>query len=415
MIDTTSANFLIGKTTPDMPGYVAPPTQAVRNIQLQGGQPVNLAVQNTQNAAQTAQAVPDQFSQIINLLKQYQTGAQGTINQTQQQQIQRGVQTPQSLIGASPDQQNAVRSASMDALNPTIGGARDVLTQAGNLIKDYQTAQQQSKQDAQGIVHDAIAGGSDALAALIRSQPDVVKLAGYNNDTLNGVLLGLKKQEAASSYKAYGGGSGGSSSTTSGQQSYSTIDISRYGRAANSIVKNYIALPQYSLTANGYPFLQRIQAANAEPGSVSDAELLDSIVKLNTGGGQVTEAQVKLITGGQSLSDALNVWKNKLGNGGVLSQSQRQQLTDLANAVYARYAKDYQPVYNQVTSQLKAAGIPEAFWTIPDLNSLSGGQNQQQSSNLLLNNPSFGGSGSIPASSGLSQTSQSILDKYGIK
>lgn len=152
---------------------------------------------------------------------------------------------------------------------------------------------------------------------------------------------------------------------------YSTIDISRYSRAANSIIKNFIALPQYNLTANGLPFLQRIQAADSVPGSVSDAELLDSIVKLNTGGGQVTEAQVKLITGGKSFSDALSVWKNKLGNGGVLSDSQRKQLTDLGSKVFDKYKAGYQPVYDQATKQLEAAGIPKAFWTIPDLNNLS--------------------------------------------
>jgi hypothetical protein len=156
----------------------------------------------------------------------------------------------------------------------------------------------------------------------------------------------------------------------SGAASYSTIDISRYGRAANSIVKNYIALPQYSLVANAFPYLQRIQAADTNPGSVSDADLLDSLVKVNTGGGQVTEAQVKLITDGKSYGDALNVWKNKLNNGGVLSDSQRQQLTALASAVFDKYKAGYQPVYDQVTSQLEGAGIPKPFWAIPDLNSL---------------------------------------------
>ncbi len=100
---------------------------------------------------------------------------------------------------------------------------------------------------------------------------------------------------------------------------------------------------------------------------------------MNTGGNQVTEAQVKLITGGQSYSDILNVWKNKLGNGGVLSDAQRTQLTELANKVFDRYKADYQPIYQQATSQLKAAGIPEAFWTIPNLNKLS--TQSSQSSN----------------------------------
>ncbi len=181
-------------------------------------------------------------------------------------------------------------------------------------------------------------------------------------------LTGKREVVASIAPKA---AAGGGTINSDGTTSYSTIDISRYGRAANSIAKNFIDLPQYKLTANGLPYLQRIQAANSEPGSVSDAELLDSIVKLNTGGNQVTEAQVALITGGRSYSDSLNVWKNKLSNGGVLSDTQRKQLTELAGKVFDRYKTDYQPVYDQVTKQLKDAKIPEAFWTIPDLNTLS--------------------------------------------
>ncbi len=164
-----------------------------------------------------------------------------------------------------------------------------------------------------------------------------------------------------------------------GTQNYSTIDITRYGRAANNIVKNFIALPQYSLVANAFPYLQRIQAADTNPGSVSDADLLDSLVKVNTGGGQVTEAQVKLITDGKSYADTVNVLTNKLENGGVLSDSQRTQLTDLATAVFDKYKTGFQPVYDQVTSQLKAAGIPQAFWTIPDLNTLDNQDTSAQS------------------------------------
>lgn len=155
------------------------------------------------------------------------------------------------------------------------------------------------------------------------------------------------------------------------QTAYSPLAASRFSTAANRIVSNYIKLPQYELTANGLPYLQRIDAAMKNPGAVSDQDLLDSLTKLNTAGNAISDAQVAIITNGQSWADSVGVALNKLQNGGVLSDNQRQQIQKIAGAIYANYQKGYQPVYDQVTSQLKASGIPEAFWTIPDLNNLS--------------------------------------------
>jgi hypothetical protein len=137
--------------------------------------------------------------------------------------------------------------------------------------------------------------------------------------------------------------------------------------ASNAIVKNYIENPGYKLVTQGAPYLSKIQAAINTPGSVSDQDLLDSITKLNQGGsGQVTEAQVNTILRGASLSDTVNTYAKKLGSGGVLSNDQRKQIQDLATATMKGYEKLYAPVYSAATKQLKDAGIPKAFWTIPD-------------------------------------------------
>ncbi len=189
------------------------------------------------------------------------------------------------------------------------------------------------------------------------------------------------------------------------QTSYSPLAASRFSTASNRIVANFINLPQYQLTANGLPYLQRIDAAMQNPGSVSDQDLLDSLTKLNTAGNAISDAQVKLITDGRSWSDAASVFANKLGNGGVLSTNQRQQIDAIAQAVYANYKKGYQPVYDKATSQLKAAGVPEAFWTIPDLNNLSAQAQsstgdaivqQQQNDPLNLGVSESGGSDNNP-------------------
>jgi hypothetical protein len=155
------------------------------------------------------------------------------------------------------------------------------------------------------------------------------------------------------------------------QAAYSPLAASRFTNAANRITTNYTNLPGYSLTANGLPYLQRIDAAMKTPGSVSDQDLLDSLTKLNTAGNAITDAQVKLITEGRSYADWVGTIANKFKNGGVLSDNQRNQIQSIAKAIYANYQKGYQPIYNQVKKQYDEAGIPDAFRTLPDLNNLS--------------------------------------------
>lgn len=159
-----------------------------------------------------------------------------------------------------------------------------------------------------------------------------------------------------------------------GSTSYSPLASSRMTLASSRITAPFTNMAAYKLTADGLPYLQRIDAASKHPGSVSDQDLLDSLTKLNTGGNAVTDAQVKLITDGKSFSDTIGTWSNKVKNGGVLSENQRKQIKEIANDIFANYRKGYQPVYEQAASQLKAAGIPEPFWTIPDLNKLNAGQ-----------------------------------------
>ncbi len=185
------------------------------------------------------------------------------------------------------------------------------------------------------------------------------------NATIAQVPIALRTKVAAAMNTEDAAGANGS---------YSPLAASRLTLASSRIVQNFKDLPQFQLTANGLPYLQRIDAALKTPGSVSDQDLLDSLTKLNTAGNAISDAQVRLITDGRSLSDAAGVYANKLKNGGVLSNNQRKQIQEIAKGIYANYKKGYQPVYDQVTAQLTAAGIPKQFWTIPDLNKLSEGQ-----------------------------------------
>lgn len=140
---------------------------------------------------------------------------------------------------------------------------------------------------------------------------------------------------------------------------------------AKAILAPYMDLPGYKLTANALPYLGKIDTAMKFPGSVSDQDLLDSLTKINTAGNAITDAQVRIITGGRSFADAMNVFANKFQNGGELSDNQRKQIQDIAHGIYDNYQKGFKPIYDAASKQLEAANIHKSFWPLPDLNNLA--------------------------------------------
>lgn len=174
--------------------------------------PVPGPIRTLQGAGNTAPAAilagdqpssGDQFASIINLLKQYQSGANTGLNQTQNQQIQRGMTTPQSLIGASPGEQNAVREASMGALSPTIGGYKDVIAQAKATIQDYTTAQNQARDDARAVINGILTSTDLAsLHSLDKNEISMLeKNAGYPKGFLDNAVTYKQKQALQAAQK----------------------------------------------------------------------------------------------------------------------------------------------------------------------------------------------------------------------
>lgn len=230
--------------------------------------------------------------------------------------------------------------------------------QNGQVPVDFNTYQNEDANRKKSVAVTNNYNGTGAPGTLSKEGQAWVTAVQNGNSTMASVPAGLKNEVAI-----------GLANTDT--TSYSPLAASRFTTAANKMTSKYIDLPQYQLTANGLPYLQRIDAAMKTPGSVSDQDLLDSLTKLNTAGNAISDAQVKLITDGRSLSDAVSVAKNHLLNGGVLSGSQRQQIQSIAKAIFANYQKGYQPVYDKATKELQAAGIPEPFWGIPNLNQLT--------------------------------------------
>lgn len=151
----------------------------------------------------------------------------------------------------------------------------------------------------------------------------------------------------------------------------SPIVAQRQTLASSRITAPYTKMSQYQLAADAQPYIQRMAAAAKHPGSIGDADLLDSLIKLNTGGNAITEAQASLVTGGRSISDTLSVMGNKLKTGGVLSNDQRQQILAMGKEIASNYQKGFGPVYAKATKQLEDAHIPKQYWTIPDINSFA--------------------------------------------
>lgn len=117
--------------------------------------------------------------------------------------------TNPSLQGYNPSTIMNAGSAAEKPFNPIIKGAQDSAQTFGEQIKSFSDVlkssqnlldkQAQTKKDtqneAQQLVHEAITVGSDAVESLIKTQPDIVKLAGYDPNTITGYITALKKSE----------------------------------------------------------------------------------------------------------------------------------------------------------------------------------------------------------------------------
>lgn len=139
----------------------------------------------------------------------------------------------------------------------------------------------------------------------------------------------------------------------------SPLNKGRLTRNANSALKNYLASPVYAAVSSGATYLARIQAAMKDPGSISDTSLADAIIKIETGGGQVTDSQISTYFAGQSYADKFAVQGDKVtAKGGVLSPQQRTDLSQLATDVFSNYQQQYEQLYVQAMQNLQGQGIP---------------------------------------------------------
>lgn len=171
------------------------PTNDIRRLEASSGNP-NAIIGGTQ------QQSGDIGQSVLDLLKQYQKFGRQTEVAGQEQQISRISQTQPNLIGASPTLQSSVRNASVQAIEPTIGGARDLIAESKALMQEYQQTEEKNMTRAQGLIQSAMETGSAGLEELLKVNPDIFKKAGYDTKSFEAVLKGLKRKEALNAPKA---------------------------------------------------------------------------------------------------------------------------------------------------------------------------------------------------------------------
>lgn len=136
------------------------------------------------------------FQGMIQRLKQAQTFGYSQEQQAQQQQFQRGTSAlPSDLSGAqlSPSQIQGFRRGETNVLQPTIGGARSLVTEATKAIGEYQQSQSENQQKVKDTLTLAAQGGSQALEGLLKTNPEIYKLAGLEPQSF---IAGIKAKEA---------------------------------------------------------------------------------------------------------------------------------------------------------------------------------------------------------------------------
>lgn len=146
----------------------------------------------------------------------------------------------------------------------------------------------------------------------------------------------------------------------------------REQRSARQLVGNFVQSPVYTTVSSAPLPFARIQAARNGNNSISDTELLDSYIMLAKGSGQITEAQIYAITSASSVSDKLNIIKQKVaGAGALISTDQRKSILSLSGQVFDEYATQYKNLYTQAINTLASNHVEPVVWgVVPDFTTM---------------------------------------------
>lgn len=275
-------------------------------------------------------------------------------------------------------QEEFIQNAKQDAIAEVYSQGITDVAEATRALKD-QGIQVSPKEVSDNIALYSGTGGTGMVGEynFYRANAKAIGQVPVDFNTYQNIDANRKKSIARAGMSSGDGSVLGASTSTDEDGNlietgnYDALTIGRYNKAANAATAVLKTNPTFKNIIGSSAYLDRIEAAINNPGSVGDQELLDAFTQLNTGGNRVTEAQVHLITSNQSLSDTVNKLGNKLKTGGALSQAQRNEIVKLSQEVYKNYQKSYKPLYDDATKRLQAQGIPPQFWNIPSPETLS--------------------------------------------
>ena len=242
-----------------------------------------------QQSGSVAESTPDLTSRMMELLRKYQGMGRQQEVAGQQEQVKRVFSTNADLIGASPAIQNQVRGAATEAIDPTIGGARSLVSEAKSLLTEYQQTEEKNQGRAQKLVEAAISSGSVGLRELLATSPDVFKKAGYDTKSFEAVAKGLEAQEVAKKKETDGDGTISefrletgkrildSTADLEGRVNNKTVGLGFLARKFPSVEARNFAADLSTLTSNiAQTTLQQMREASKTGGAlgqVSEREL----------------------------------------------------------------------------------------------------------------------------------------------
>lgn len=156
-----------------------------------------LQTPQTQTTAQTT-PVPDTNS-ITALLQRYQRLGSQMVASGQMEQVNRAMRTDPGLIGANPSLQNSTRNASVNAVEPTIGGARNLVSEAKAALEEYQMSVEKSRDNARQVINQILTSTDlDSIRSLDPKELESLeKLSGYPKGFLQSALQFKSKDGGA--------------------------------------------------------------------------------------------------------------------------------------------------------------------------------------------------------------------------
>lgn len=338
----------VQKFDPNIPGEAAY-LQRLAAMQGTTQAPRSLAPINTTAPMQDTVSNPGgvDLTSVMSLLKRYQTMGNRTAAQGEQEQVNRAMSTQSNLIGAAPTIQDRVRNASVSAVEPTIGGARSLVSEATSLLKDYQDVEEKNATRAQTLISSAIASGATGLEELLRSSPEIFKKAGYDTKSFEAVLKGLKAKEVEATRK-----------------SQSELTTYQRTQAFNSIVGKYNSSPLVQASDRTPVLKAAVDAIKKDPknGALQLNLSYAYIQALDTYQSAVREGELSNLNSIDSRIGEVQGYLQKIQNGQIVRPDVALKIADAAAQVVNTIASAASSKAQSFGSQAQVAGIGD-MWT----------------------------------------------------